>query len=209
MPSYFSAELLAGRGLPRAISTADLSIALVAAMVPDGLDVALVRREHHVDRFRRRRRLCRHHRQGQPVAPDEEHRRRIPRARQDRADRRALRVAQPGVGAAALRYSGARRDRGDRAADLRRSDQRRLEGRVRRHAPRPAHLADAALGPLPERSRHHGVGADFARLPVRMRILRRHPVSRPQAAPQAAGASGRGARSALRPRLPLRVSGRR
>ena len=41
MPSYFSAESLAGRGLPRAISTADLSIALVAAMVPDGLDVAL------------------------------------------------------------------------------------------------------------------------------------------------------------------------
>ena len=41
MPSYFSAESLAARGLAPAISTADLSIALVAAMVPAGLGVTL------------------------------------------------------------------------------------------------------------------------------------------------------------------------
>ena len=41
MPSYFSAESLAARGLQPAISTADLSIALVAGMVPEGLGVKL------------------------------------------------------------------------------------------------------------------------------------------------------------------------
>lgn len=41
MPSYFSAEVLGGRGLPAAVSTADLSIATVAAMAPAGFGVEL------------------------------------------------------------------------------------------------------------------------------------------------------------------------
>jgi radical SAM superfamily enzyme YgiQ (UPF0313 family) len=41
MPSYFSAEVLAARGLAPGVSTADVSIALVAALVPAGFDIAL------------------------------------------------------------------------------------------------------------------------------------------------------------------------
>ena len=43
MPSYFSAEVLSARGLAPGVSTADVSIALVAALVPAGFgfDIAL------------------------------------------------------------------------------------------------------------------------------------------------------------------------
>jgi hypothetical protein len=41
MPSYFSAEVFAARGLPPAIATADLAIATVAAMAPDDFSIEL------------------------------------------------------------------------------------------------------------------------------------------------------------------------
>ena len=41
MPSYFSSEVFAARGLPAAIATADLAIATVAGMAPDDFTVEL------------------------------------------------------------------------------------------------------------------------------------------------------------------------
>jgi hypothetical protein len=41
MPSYFSAEVFAARGLPAAIATADLAVATVAAMAPDDFTVEI------------------------------------------------------------------------------------------------------------------------------------------------------------------------
>src|SRR2546423_9593894 len=41
MPSYFSSEVFAARGLPAAIATADLAIATVAALAPDDFGVEL------------------------------------------------------------------------------------------------------------------------------------------------------------------------
>src|SRR5207302_8830054 len=41
MPSYFSSEVFAARGLPAAIATADLAIATVAAFAPEDFGVEL------------------------------------------------------------------------------------------------------------------------------------------------------------------------
>src|SRR5947209_14572378 len=41
MPSYFSSEVFAARGLPAAIATADLAIATVAALAPQDFHVEL------------------------------------------------------------------------------------------------------------------------------------------------------------------------
>src|SRR5947209_8852019 len=41
MPSYFSSEVFAARGLPPAIATADLAIATVAALAPDDFQIRL------------------------------------------------------------------------------------------------------------------------------------------------------------------------
>jgi len=41
MPSYFSSEVFAARGLPPAIATADLAIATVAALAPDDFSIEL------------------------------------------------------------------------------------------------------------------------------------------------------------------------
>ena len=189
MPSYFSAELLAAAACRALFRTADSRSRRLPQWRPMASASSSATRTSHrsistvdADYIGITGKVSQWHRMKSIAG---EFRRRGKTVR----DRRALRVAQPRGRAAALRHSGPRRDRGDRAEDLLRSAQRRLEGRIRRHAAGPAHLADAALGPLSERPRHHGGGADLARLPVRMRVLRRHPVSRPQAAPQA-GRSG-------------------
>ena len=86
---------------------------------------------------------------------------------------------------------------------------RPVAGGVRRRAPRPRLVADPAMEPLPQPSGGRRGGADLARMPVRLRVLRRDPLSRPQAAAQAGRERPRRARRALRPRVPGGVPDRR
>ena len=210
-PTYYGAEVYAGRGYEPAAFLADLVVPTLAAMIPKDFEVKICD-EHlepvdfnaavdyvgitgKISQWGRMKAIAREfRRRGVIVIMGGPHASLSPEVTRPHCD---ILV----------------RDEIEEIADELWSDLR--SGRFREEyvggRPDLRTFADAALGPLRQvqQPRAHRHGADRPRLPLRVRVLRRDPVRRPQAAPQAHPAHPDRARHGLRERLPQRAVRRR